>query len=144
MLIGPVQCGKTSLTQCLRGEPLHYQKTQAIAWSPESIDTPGEYLENRRFYSALLASACEAEVIALVLNADASCSPFSPGFTGPMNRPTLGIVTKSDIASPQQISQVEGWLEQAGAQTVFITSAVTHTGLKEISTFLNQRNVHVV
>ena len=71
MLIGPSQCGKTSLTQCMRGEALHYQKTQAIVWSPTTIDTPGEYLENRCLYSALLASACEADIIALVLNADA-------------------------------------------------------------------------
>ncbi len=34
MLIGPSQCGKTSLTQCLRGENIYYQKTQAIVWSP--------------------------------------------------------------------------------------------------------------
>ena len=56
MLIGPSQCGKTSLTQCLRGENIHYQKTQAIVWSPTTIDTPGEYLENRSLYSALLVS----------------------------------------------------------------------------------------
>lgn len=78
MLIGPSQCGKTSLTQCLRGEALAYQKTQAIVWSAETIDTPGEYLENRCLYSALLASACEADVIALVLNSDAQWSPFFP------------------------------------------------------------------
>lgn len=76
MLIGPSQCGKTSLTQCMRGEALHYQKTRAIVWSPTTIDTPGEYLENRCLYSALLASACEANIIALVLNADAPWSPF--------------------------------------------------------------------
>ena len=87
MLIGPSQCGKTSLTQVLRGETLRYQKTQAIVWTPTAIDTPGEYLENRCLYSALLTSACEADVIALVLNADAPWSPFSPGFTAPMNRP---------------------------------------------------------
>lgn len=39
MLIGPSQCGKTSLTQCLRGENIYYQKTQAIVWSPATIDT---------------------------------------------------------------------------------------------------------
>lgn len=94
MFIGPSQCGKTSLTQSLRGEALHYKKTQAIEWSPMAIDTPGEYLENRCLYSALLTSACEADVIALVLNADAQWSPFSPGFTAPMNRPTIGLVTK--------------------------------------------------
>lgn len=32
MLIGPSQCGKTSLTQRLRGEAMRYQKTQAIVW----------------------------------------------------------------------------------------------------------------
>ena len=32
MFIGPSQCGKTSLTQGLRGEALHYKKTQAIEW----------------------------------------------------------------------------------------------------------------
>ncbi len=43
MFIGPSQCGKTSLTQSLRGEALHYKKTRAIEWSPMAIDTPGEY-----------------------------------------------------------------------------------------------------
>ena len=87
MLIGPSQCGKTSLTQVLRGETLRYQKTQAIVWTPAAIDTPGEYLENRCLYSALLTSACEADVIALVLNADAPWSPFSPGFRSSQSFP---------------------------------------------------------
>ena len=115
MLIGPSQCGKTSLTQCMRGEVLHYQKTQAIVWSPTTIDTPGEYLENRCLYSALLASACEADIIALVLNADAPWSPFSPGFTGPMNRPVIGLVK------------------------VFVTSALENTGVDEMFIFLNAK-----
>ncbi len=41
MLIGPSQCGKTSLTRVLRGETLRYQKTRAIVWTPAAIDTPG-------------------------------------------------------------------------------------------------------
>ncbi len=100
MLIGPSQCGKTSLTQVLRGETLRYQKTQAIVWTPAAIDTPGEYLENRCLYSALLTSACEADVIALVLNADAPWSPFSPGFTAPMNRPVIGGDHQSRFGRP--------------------------------------------
>lgn len=139
MLIGPSQCGKTSLTQALRGEALQYQKTQAIVWSAETIDTPGEYLENRCLYSALLASACEADVIALVLNSDAGWSPFSPGFTGPMNRPVIGILTKADLANPQPITRVTHWLTLAGAQTVFVTSAVNNSGLDELFAFLNQK-----
>lgn len=139
MFIGPSQCGKTSLNQSLRGDALHYKKTQAIEWSPMAIDTPGEYLENRCLYSALLTSACEADVIALVLNADAQWSPFSPGFTGPMNRPVIGLVTKADLVDPQRISQVGEWLKQAGAQQVFITSALNHSGLEAVLAFLHSK-----
>ena len=113
MLIGPSQCGKTSLTQVLHGETLRYQKTQAIVWTPTAIDTPGEYLENRCLYSALLTSACEADVIALVLNADAPWSPFSSGFTAPMNRPVIGVITKADLAAPPRLQQVRAWLPGA-------------------------------
>ena len=132
MLIGPSQCGKTSLTQCLRGENIHYQKTQAIVWSPTTIDTPGEYLENRSLYSALLVSACEADIIALVLNADAPWSPFSPGFISSMNRPVIGVVTKADLASMEQISLVKCWLREAGAHNVLVTSAVNNNGVTEL------------
>lgn len=132
MLIGPSQCGKTSLTQCLRGENIHYQKTQAIVWSPTTIDTPGEYLENRSLYSALLGSACEADIIATVLNADAPWSPFSPGFTSSMNRPVIGVVTKADLASMEQISLVKSWLWEAGAHNVLVTSAVNNNGVAEL------------
>ncbi|MGA0525117.1 propanediol utilization protein PduV, partial [Escherichia coli] len=90
---------------------------------------PGEYLENRCLYSALLTSACEADVIALVLNADAPWSPFSPGFTAPMNRPVIGVITKADLAAPPRLQQVRTWLEAAGAGHIFITSALTGDGL---------------
>lgn len=136
MLIGPSQCGKTSLTQRLRGEAMRYQKTQAIVWSPETIDTPGEYLENRCLYSALLTSACEADVVALVLNADAEWCPFSPGFTLPMNRQTIGIITKADLVAEQQIAQIGEWLRQSGAEHLFITSAHTGQGIAEVIAFL--------
>ena len=137
MLIGPSQCGKPSLTQVLRGETLRYQKTQAIVWTPAAIDTPGEYLENRCLYSALLTSACEADVIALVLNADAPWSPFSPGFTAPMNRPVIGVITKADLAAPPRLQQVRTWLETAGAGHIFITSALTGDGLDDLFACLN-------
>jgi ethanolamine utilization protein EutP len=136
MLIGPSQCGKTSLTQRLRGEAVRYQKTQAIVWSPETIDTPGEYLENRCLYSALLTSACEADVIALVLNADAQWCPFSPGFTLPMNRPTIGIVTKADLAEDEHIARAGQWLTQSGAQHIYITSAQTGQGIAAVIAYL--------
>ncbi|WP_411899261.1 EutP/PduV family microcompartment system protein, partial [Salmonella enterica] len=116
---GPSTCGKHPLTQILRGEGLQYHKTQAIEWSPMAIATPGEYLENRCLYIALLTSACEADVIALVLNADALWSPVYPGFIAPWNRPTICMVTKPDPAEPQRFSLVADGLTAAGLQQHF-------------------------
>ncbi len=99
----------------------------------------GRIPENRCLYSALLTSACEADVIAPVLNADAQWSPFSPGFTVPMNRPTIGLVTKADLADPQRISLVAQWLTQAGARQIFITSALNNSGLDAVLDFLNSK-----
>lgn len=70
MLIGQSQCGKTSLLQRLQGEPMQYQKTQALGYFDCAIDTPGEYLENRCLYSALITTSCDADIIALVQSAD--------------------------------------------------------------------------
>ena len=41
ILIGRVAAGKTTLTQALRGEELHYFKTQYINYMDTIIDTPG-------------------------------------------------------------------------------------------------------
>lgn len=139
MFIGPSQCGKTSLCQRLQGDRLRYHKTQAVVWSPLTIDTPGEYLENRCLYSALLACATEADVIALVLNADADHSPFSPGFTLPMNRPTLGLITKTDLAPPVQLTQAGDWLRDAGAGQIMETSALTGAGIGALLALLTHQ-----
>ena len=46
LLIGRSGCGKTTLTQALRGEKVHYQKTQGMVFEDFLIDSPGEYAEN--------------------------------------------------------------------------------------------------
>lgn len=60
-----------------------------------------------------------------------------------MNRPTIGILTKVDLADEQNVSRTEQWLKQAGAQQIFITSAVAKSGLDEIFTYLNVEALHV-
>ncbi len=42
-LMGRSEAGKTSLTQALKGEELHYHKTQYTNTNEDTIDSPGEY-----------------------------------------------------------------------------------------------------
>ena len=41
-LMGRSEAGKTSLTQALKGEELHYVKTQYTNTEDDTIDSPGE------------------------------------------------------------------------------------------------------
>ncbi|EPH1748723.1 ethanolamine utilization protein [Escherichia coli] len=49
-----------------------------------------------------------------------------------MNHPVIGVVTKADLASMEQISLVTSWLREAGAHNVLVTSAVNNNGVTEL------------
>ncbi|QUJ07276.1 hypothetical protein KCP70_01385 [Salmonella enterica subsp. enterica] len=103
----------------------HYKKTRLLKWSPMAIDTPGEYLEN----SAACGSARDQRLRsrryrALVLNADAQWSPFSPGVYRPMNRPTISLpVTADPSPTPRFLPLLlRNLLTQASRPADFITA----------------------
>ena len=108
MPIGRVGCGKTLLCQCLAGQELHEKKTQTVeVVGGTAIDTPGEYLENKNFYKALVVTAVEADCILLVQACDDAELCFSPRMYGMFNRPMIGVLTKLDLAKdPKQINNL--------------------------------------
>ncbi|EUJ36976.1 EutP/PduV family microcompartment system protein [Brochothrix campestris] len=139
MFIGPIGCGKTTLTQRLQGLALNYDKTQAVAFYPDMIDTPGEYMLHRQYYSALSVTAAEADVVALMQSVSDEEQLFAPGFGGIFNKPIIGIVSKSDEAtSSAQIEQLQQRLREAGAQQLFCLSAVDETGIAQLLSYLKE------
>ena len=135
ILIGRVAAGKTTLTQALRGEEIHYYKTQYINYLDSVIDTPGEYKELRQTSGAHALYAYEADVVGLVLSANEPYSIFSPCITSLVNREVIGII--SGIDKPDaNVERVERWLRLAGCKKIFPVSAVTGEGLADIIAFL--------
>ena len=51
MLIGPSAAGKTTLIQRLIDEEIKYDKTQAVEYIGNFIDTPGEYMQQRGYFN---------------------------------------------------------------------------------------------
>ncbi|EEW2030504.1 TPA: ethanolamine utilization protein [Escherichia coli] len=49
----------------------------------------------------------------------------------------IGVVTKADLASMEQISLVKSWLREAGAHNVLVTSAVNNNGVTELFALLH-------
>ncbi|SEA28807.1 ethanolamine utilization protein EutP [Desulfuromusa kysingii] len=129
MLVGKTGCGKTTLIQSFQEQKIVYKKTQAITFSGIFIDSPGEFLENRRLYPALLTTSVGCNIVALVQDATLINSVYPPNFSSMFKKRILGIVTKVDKESSNP-ERAEKFLRRAGAEEIIMTSAIDKTGLQ--------------
>ena len=95
ILIGNVACGKTTICQYLNHMEIKYKKTQALEVYNTTIDTPGEYLENRGYLRSLMVTATETDQVVFVQDASRDQFFFSPGQSSAFTLPVAGVVTKS-------------------------------------------------
>ncbi len=139
MLVGRTGAGKTSFCQVMNGQELRYQKTQAIEFLDNAIDTPGEYVENRKLYAALSVTAAEADLIVLVQDCSDREDVFSPGMAAMFDKPVIGVVTKVDLdETGEQTRHAADQLELAGCEKIFRLSNVTGAGVRELVDYLEQ------
>lgn len=138
IFIGKSGCGKTSLCQILQGEEVTYKETQSIEFYDDFIDTPGEYLENRVYYSALITTAAEANTIALVQECGDTISMVPPGFDGTFGREVIGIITKVDKEDcKESISIIEDQLMASGVNRIFKVSVYSGDGIEEFKKYID-------
>ena len=134
-LMGRSEAGKTSLTQALKGEELHYHKTQYTNTKEDTIDSPGEYAESKHFSVGLACFSFEADVIAIVQAANEPFNLFSDGSRNFLLRPLIGIITKVD--SPHaNLPMVRQWMENMGCEQIFEVNNVTREGIDELMEYL--------
>lgn len=134
-LMGRSEAGKTSLTQALKGEELHYIKTQYTNANDDTIDSPGEYAESKRFSVGLACFSFEADVVAIVQAADEPFNLFGVSCRSFIQCPLIGIITKID--SPYaNIPMVRQWLINAGCERIFVVNNVTREGIGELLEYL--------
>ena len=136
MLVGKTGSGKTSLIQAVQGSDISYKKTQAVDYCGALVDTPGEYMENRRFYTALMATSAKCDLVALVQDASAVNSIFPPQCATMFTRKVIGIVTKTDIKDGS-IERAEKFLRWAGATEIVRSSSMENLGIDEIRSYLD-------
>ena len=115
-LMGRSEAGKTSLTQALKGEELHYIKTFSVG---------------------LACFSFEADVVAIVQAADEPFNLFGASCRSFILRPLIGIITKID--SPYaNIPMVRQWLINAGCERIFMVNNVTREGIDELMEYLQE------
>ncbi len=137
VLMGRSECGKTTLTQALKGEKIHYHKTQYVNNFDVIIDTPGEYAQTKHLGHALALYTYEADVVGLLCSSTEPYSLYPPCITCMCNREVIGIVTKIDALGGDP-DRAERWLRLAGCMTVFRVNSKAQTGIPEILEHLRE------
>lgn len=138
IFMGKSKSGKTTLCQKLHELAVSYRKTQAIEQYTNAIDTPGEYLENRHYYAALIVTAADAKVIGVVADPLEKETYIPPAFAMTFSRPVIGIITKIALAGPTQISRAETALKNGGITKIFKLDSIEGIGLEPLFSYLEE------
>ncbi len=136
ILIGRSEAGKTTLMQALKGESIHYHKTQYVNRFDVVIDTPGEYIQSKNLGSAIAMYSFEADVVGMLMSATEPYSLYPPECAVVANRRVIGIITQKNDPNAD-IPQARRWLELAGCADIFEVDSKTGEGIDEILKYLN-------
>ena len=139
IFIGKTGSGKTTLCQKLNELELKYKKTQSIELYDNAIDTPGEYIENRNLYSALMVTAVDAEIIGLVYDATEEESYIPPNFSCAFCKEVIGIITKiNQVSNPKRLDRAVETLRNAGASKIFKIDTIDDVGVIDLLEYLSK------
>lgn len=138
IFVGKTGSGKTTLCQKLDKMNIEYRKTQSVELYDNSIDTPGEFMENRGFYNAIITIAVDAKVIAIVYDATQEENYIAPGFASIFCKDVIGIITKINKATKDQINLAAERLEVIGVNKIFEIDTVDDIGLDPLFEYLNK------
>lgn len=139
IFIGAIGCGKTTLCQRLQGKAITYNKTQVIQYyqNKNLIDTPGEFMEHRNLYSALMTTSVDSDIVVFLQSVIDKRQSFAPGFGSMFTKEKIGVVTKIDLSNtPEDIDWAAQQLKSAGAEQIFKVSAKNNIGVEELSQYL--------
>lgn len=137
MVVGPVGAGKSTLLQQMyHGGSV--KKTQSLEYEHNSIDTPGEFVENPFYHHCLFATALEADLVIFLQDATVDKLLFPPGFATGFPKSSMGVITKIDKEGADIERSRNILADLATTEKVYIpVSSVTGEGIEELSNYID-------
>lgn len=144
MIVGPRNCGKTSLANRLNRYTGPLRKTQDTIYGKYTIDVPSAFLENTDMYKHLIALSQDAWCALIMVNQERIEHVYSHAFANALLCPSFGVIGKSDLA-PENEAVCVKQLQTAGArEPYFRVNLLAENGTDELEEFLrefyNERN----
>ena len=136
MVIGPTQCGKSSLINVLNNTDRPLKKTQDVIYGRNTIDTPGSYIENASMYKYLIATAQGASHVLVLVNQSSRAEVYPPGFAKSFTCPVIGVITKVDLAPENVMFPVQQLRRIGVVEPFFRISLKDNTGVGALKDYL--------
>jgi ethanolamine utilization protein EutP len=112
----------------------------AVEYFGRFVNTPGEFLENRRFYHALITSAADCDTLFFVQDTTRNSCLFPPLFASMFNRKIIGILSKIDKEKSNSTLATR-FLENAGVKEIIATSVIAGDGLDRLQLLISNTAV---
>lgn len=141
MFIGEWKAGKSSLIRALSHADYTSRKVLAVDFFHNFVNTPSEFLENRRFYPALITASADCDVLAFVQDATRRSCQIPPAFASMFNRRVIGVITKIDLPEAD-IRRARRFLEHAGVRDIFCVSVTQGTGMDALRAVVEGESLH--
>lgn len=138
MVIGPTNCGKTTLVNALNQYDGPLRKTQDIIYGKNTIDVPGSYIENAWMYKHLIAAAQDASHLLILVDQSKCVNKYPPGFAKAFRCPVIGVITKSDLSFENEDLCLRQLKQIGVSEPYFKISVHDGTGLTALVEYLNQ------
>jgi Ethanolamine utilization protein len=136
MVIGPTNCGKTTLVNILNDFQGPLRKTQDIIYGKNTMDVPGSYIENAWMYKHLIAASQDASHVLIIVDQSRCADVYSPGFAKVFKCPVIGVITKVDLM-PENEELCKRQLKKIGVtEPYYQISSLYGTGVCALKNYL--------
>ena len=128
MLIGEWRSGKSTLIRTLSRSDYRPRKVFAVEHHGDFVNTPSEFLENRRWYPALITASAHCDTLIFVQDATRTTCQIAPALAAMFNRKVIGVITKTDLPEAN-VGRAERFLRNAGVREIIPVSLATGEGV---------------
>jgi ethanolamine utilization protein EutP len=139
MVIGPTNCGKTTLVHALNDEDGPIRKTQNLIYGKNTIDVPGSYIENTWMYKYLISAVQDASHVLILVDQSKIADVYSPGFAKVFRCPVIGVITKIDLMPENEDLCIRQLKNIGAADPYFKISVPSGDGISALKEFLFEK-----
>ena len=118
--VGSTYSHVETVVQRLLGVKKILSRPMAVYREGNCVLTPGEYIENPWYFSALLVSSYDVDTVVLGYRLGEPFNPYPPATAGAFNRNVVGVVIMNDALDRSQIGESVRLLRLAGANDICV------------------------